>query len=263
MNLKWFCALVIVSLLVSCKKDKIEPQPEEGICGGGIVPLPDYSHLENRYLIEVTNNTDYTYTTSTEFDQVMETTVTGDSLKITGIVIPFTITSDTQTVFSYTSTTQFEDVTVSLVFSNNYEHLELNYHSTSLFLGPDQTVSYSGDLTTLALTIDPHPYASEVNDDYEMTVSKKDFWIGLDTTYLDTLTATMVPGPYISIDGESFTSPGHSYYSRYEYDWNTDEVIAKEWYRTPDSLFIQDLRYYGVYTPPHDSVQTMYYGVKL
>ena len=255
----------IIILLISCKKDKVEPNNPTIIDNGGIL-VPDYSHLTGSFLFEMSNSSLYQQNQSWINDRVTQMTVSGDTLRFYNLNYPyFIITSDTQTVFTYSNTSQFEDATATLVYSNNFEDIQYDYYSTSLAFGPDTDKSYTGSRTSLLETAIPHPYLNEIETDYIMTVVKKDFWNGLDTSYVDTLTVTVTGSMTFDLDNLSFNMlSGHSHGRHQFADWSSSETVnIKRWHRTQDSLYIEQLDYVGLWSTPHDSVQTMYYGAKL
>lgn len=264
MNIKLLFFLSVWTFLISCKKDKVEPS-EPPI---NTVEIINTDHLTGNFLLEITDLLLYDQSQSVIQDLVSQMTVSGDTLKFnnTGYPVFFIIESDTQTIFTYSHANIFESASSTLVYSNNFNNIDYDYHSTSLSFGPDKDKSYSGARTNLEVSSsNPHPYLNEIEGDYIMSVVKKDFSTGLDTNYIDTLTVTNNGSMIFELDNMSFDLySGHSHHKyRYEDSYQNETVNLKKWYRTPDSLYIEQLDYEGVWSTPHDTVQWVYYGKKL
>lgn len=252
---------VLSMLFLGCKKEEVivHSQPYE-ICG---TPYFDYSNYVGDFLVDIESTSAYIYGSTSSSDHVISITASWDTIRLTPNGVPFLMTSDTQTVFTYAFVTEFEDVTASLVFTNDFQDIEYSRHSTSLAFGPNNTTQYTGSRTALLPTIDPHPYSNEIVGDYRMTVTKKDVWTGLDTTYVDTLSVTMISGTLANVENLNFSVYAHSYRNVQTTDGNTEFVTSDKWYRTTDSLYVENLTYSGIWSTQQDSVQSKYYGVKL
>lgn len=263
MKIKLLFSISVCTLLISCKKDNVEPNETEPINNEVIIAT---DHLTGNFLLEITRESLYQQKSTWIKDQVIQMTVSGDTLRFNNSNSPFFIvTSDTQTVFTYSNESIFYSDTATLVYSNNFNTIQYDYYSSSLLSGPDTDKEYSGSRTTLSQTTYPHPYINEIEADYIMTVVKKDFSTGLDTSYIDTLTVTIGASFTCQLDNMSFAmNGGHSHHLlRYE-DWSNNETVnIEKWYRTPDSLYIEQLDYVGLWSTPHDTLQWKYYGAKL
>lgn len=238
----------ILATLFSCKKD--EPVKCLSV---------EYGHYVGNFHCTVISEYNYDGYSDREYDQVVRCYIENDSLRILDYAFP--LTDPEQTVFvegiplSGSHSAQF-------TFSPDFNYLSIYLDYPSQLSGPSSSLQFYGPKSPQPETVDPHPLLPELEGNYLLDVTKIQQGSGIDTHFIDLLYVTNSNG-YMHIDGDSFhIGLFHGQSEMESVNTMVDERYEKSIYWKNDSLFLDYMRIYPVWTSTPDTTHYIYHGVK-